>query len=274
MLPTIKLIMNTFLFTWNPTKWNWTTLDDDISTLKNSGKITKRWSLAASYKKIKMGDRCFLMKLGESPKGIIASGYVSSPPFKAPHWDNSGLLIYYVNIDVEILLNADKEPILDLSTIESDTILSKRNWTPQSSGIEIYDDYKDRLEKVWFNFLTNNGNNNPFKGISQSSTNSYSEGASNSIQVTKYERNPYARKKCLEHYGYNCQVCEFNFEKIYGSIGKNYIHVHHLKQVSTVGQSLTNPIDDLVPVCPNCHAMIHKRKTPFTIDEMKKKLKL
>lgn len=267
--------MNTFLFSWNPTKWNWKTLEEDINTLKNTGYFTERWSVA-SHRKIKIGDRGFLIKLGEFPKGIIASGYVSSIPFQAPHWDNSGRTIYYVNIDIEILLNPNKEPILDLSTLENDIILSKNNWIPQSSGIEIYDDFKDRLETIWFDFLTQQNNNvNPFTNNSSSATNSYSEGTSNQVQVTKYEINPYARKKCLEHYGYTCQVCDFNFEDTYDSIGKDYIHVHHLKQVSTVGQNhLTNPINDLIPVCPNCHAMIHKRKTPYTIEEMKKILKL
>ena len=92
--------------------------------------------------------------------------------------------------------------------------------------------------------------------------------------VTKYERNPYARKTCIDYYGLSCYVCQFNFENKYGELGKDFIHVHHLKQISEIGkQYIINPIDDLRPVCPNCHAMIHKRKEPYTIDEIKMNLK-
>ena len=90
------------------------------------------------------------------------------------------------------------------------------------------------------------------------------------ITVNKYETNRINRKCCLDHYGYNCKVCGINFEKHYGSIGKNFIHVHHITPVSQLGPDyVIDPIDDLVPVCPNCHSMMHKKDPPFTIDEMK-----
>ena len=96
------------------------------------------------------------------------------------------------------------------------------------------------------------------------------EGAMEKIAVNKYERNRINRKCCLDYYGYDCKVCEINFEKHYGSIGKNFIHVHHITPVSQLGPDyVIHPIDDLVPVCPNCHSMIHKKDPPFTIDEMK-----
>ena len=96
------------------------------------------------------------------------------------------------------------------------------------------------------------------------------EGAKKEVVVNSYERNPIARKKCLEHFGYNCSVCNINFEKVYGIIGKNFIHVHHLKQISNIQKEYeVNPIKDLVPVCPNCHAMLHKRNPPYSIKELK-----
>ena len=71
-----------------------------------------------------------------------------------------------------------------------------------------------------------------------------------------------ARKKCIEHYGAKCAVsnCGFDFEKLYGDIGKGFIHVHHLTQLSDIGQGYeVDPIKDLRPVCPNCHAMLHQK---------------
>lgn len=104
--------------------------------------------------------------------------------------------------------------------------------------------------------------------------NSLFEGLKKVITVNAYERNAVARELCIEHYGANCSVCNFNFEKTYGSIGKDYIHVHHITPISQIGVNYqVNPIKDLRPVCPNCHAMLHRQDETITITQLKKKLK-
>lgn len=104
--------------------------------------------------------------------------------------------------------------------------------------------------------------------------NSLYEGLKRVITVNAYERNVVARELCIEHFGTNCSVCNFNFEKAYGSLGKDYIHVHHLTPISQIGINYhVNPIKDLRPVCPNCHSMIHRKNEPLTIEQLKKKLK-
>ena len=101
----------------------------------------------------------------------------------------------------------------------------------------------------------------------------YSEGKTKKIIVNTYERNPHARKKCIDHYGLNCQVCGFNFYEKYGDLGRDFIHVHHIVDISTVGKEYdVDPIKDLIPVCPNCHSMLHKKKPALSIQELKKKL--
>ena len=96
------------------------------------------------------------------------------------------------------------------------------------------------------------------------------EGNSKKVFVNIYERNNEAKRICLKEHGYTCFVCQFNFENIYGDLGKNFIHVHHLKPLSEIKEAYKiNPIDDLCPVCPNCHAMLHKRNPPYSIDELK-----
>jgi 5-methylcytosine-specific restriction protein A len=98
----------------------------------------------------------------------------------------------------------------------------------------------------------------------------YSEGKGKLITVNRYERNPIARKRCIEHYGWNCQVCELNFQSRYGNIGKTFIHVHHKIELHTIGKEYSvNPITDLIPVCPNCHSMLHKRKPAYSTEELK-----
>lgn len=71
-----------------------------------------------------------------------------------------------------------------------------------------------------------------------------------------------------------CSGCGCNFEKKYGEIGKGFIHVHHVKQVSDMGKdNKIDPIKDVRPVYPNCHAMIHKQRVPYTVNELKDLMK-
>jgi len=102
----------------------------------------------------------------------------------------------------------------------------------------------------------------------------YTEGSCKQVLINKYERDPDARKRCIERHGFVCTICQFNFEEVYGDVGKNFIHVHHIKPLSDIKQEYQlDPENDLVPVCPNCHAMIHKRKPPFSPEEIKAQLK-
>lgn len=260
--------MNTFLFAWNPKKWNWTTLEQNIDQIEQTGRTTEKWSVV-SHKKIKVGDRAFLMKLGEEPKGIMAAGFAATAPFLSKHWNGEDKLVHRVLIDFEVILNPKLDPLLGIDILNNGN-LAKVNWTPQSSGIEINPEVTDELEAIWFNFLTTQKiRHNPFGETEKDDQKVYTEGTPNQVLVTKYERNPYARKTCIDHYGLSCAVCNFNFQDNYGNLGTDFIHVHHLKQVATIGKVYNiDPINDLRPVCPNCHAMIHKRKEPFTIIEM------
>lgn len=86
------------------------------------------------------------------------------------------------------------------------------------------------------------------------------EGKVHQIYTTRYERNPVARNRCIELKGCRCSICGFDFEKTYGEIGKGFIHVHHIVPVSEIGESYrVNYEKDLIPVCPNCHAMLHRK---------------
>lgn len=99
----------------------------------------------------------------------------------------------------------------------------------------------------------------------------FTEGAKKQVTVNAYERSSIARKKCIEHHGCFCAVCGLNFKHLYGELGEGFIHVHHIKPISEIGNEYTlDPIKDLIPVCPNCHAMIHQTKPIKTISDMKR----
>lgn len=133
-----------------------------------------------------------------------------------------------------------------------------KNVTPASSPVEIlwrFESDQPRVEIL------------PEETDSHSS---YVEGAVKLITVNAYERDPNARRLCVEHFGARCYVCDFDFENVFGSLGKGFIHVHHLVPLNEIKSEYTvDPIKDLRPVCPNCHAMLHRRRPVLPIEELR-----
>ena len=101
------------------------------------------------------------------------------------------------------------------------------------------------------------------------------EGAPITVELTKYERNKEARLLCIKHYGAKCAICGFDFGKIYGDAFEGMIEVHHKIPLYEIKEDyIVDPINDLIPVCPNCHSAIHSKKNGFyTVEELKQKLK-
>lgn len=86
------------------------------------------------------------------------------------------------------------------------------------------------------------------------------EGHVKSIKVNRYERSSIARSKCIEKHGYICAICKMNFEEIYGEVGKGFIHIHHIVPLNMIGKEYRVDYEkDLIPICPNCHAMLHRK---------------
>lgn len=137
-------------------------------------------------------------------------------------------------------------------------------------------DFKGGLKSKCFRVLEANGFTIVTKGETRPfpeempEADECTEGAVQRVSVNRYERDPEARAKAIQHYGLKCQVCSFDFRAVYGALGEGFIHVHHIFPISQVGKSyVVDPIKDLRPVCPNCHAMLHKRLPPYTIDELR-----
>lgn len=102
------------------------------------------------------------------------------------------------------------------------------------------------------------------------------EGAKIQVYVNRYERDPSLRKKCIDLHGSVCRACGFSFEETYGELGKGFCHVHHKKPLSELeGQTAEiNPETDLIPLCANCHAIIHRTSPALSLGELKKILSI
>jgi predicted HNH restriction endonuclease len=103
----------------------------------------------------------------------------------------------------------------------------------------------------------------------------YMEGAAKQYYGTRYERNAKNRFLAIKKYGATCQVCGFNFEQNYGARGKDFIEVHHVKPLYTLNQEvMINPENELVPLCSNCHRMIHRKKDDvLSVEQLKAMLR-
>jgi 5-methylcytosine-specific restriction enzyme A len=247
-----------YLFAWNSKPEMFDDYIDCIEEFEKTGKCILGWR--CNTKKIRPGDRIFLIKIGKHPKGIIGSGIALTDPADGG-----------IEIELDTLLNSDKH-ILNITYLQKGP-LSKQNWTPQVNGVSIRSGLVQKLEEKWSDFLRIQEKVYSLPTSITYTQETYLEGAANQVLQTRYERNPQARAECLKHYGFSCSVCDFNFEKHYGKLGKSFIHVHHLEPIAMIGKEYKiNPVEDLRPVCPNCHAMLHKRTPQLTIEELKELL--
>ena len=110
--------------------------------------------------------------------------------------------------------------------------------------------------------------------VSDDDTYSYesgSEGEKKSKFITYYERNPKLRRQAIAIHGCTCAACGFNFGEFYGEYAEGFIHVHHVKPVSELGGSkVINPETDLIPLCANCHSVVHRKPSnTLSISELK-----
>lgn len=102
------------------------------------------------------------------------------------------------------------------------------------------------------------------------------EGIKTQILVNRYERSSIARKKCIDFHKPICVVCDINFANTYGEIGTGFIHIHHLIPIHKIGIEYKLDYEkDLAPVCPNCHAMLHRKINGIepTIPELREMIK-
>jgi hypothetical protein len=107
------------------------------------------------------------------------------------------------------------------------------------------------------------------------------EGARDQVTTNRYERDSGLRDKCIAHHKTKdggkllCQVCGMDFSQRYGDIGKGFIHVHHVDPLGNRQERhKVDPTINLKPVCPNCHAMLHKApgNNAFSLDQIRERL--
>lgn len=131
------------------------------------------------------------------------------------------------------------------------------------------------LDYVQTEIAQSNTKNNDCEVDYPDNSDAFYEGAVMKVLANRYERNIKARHQCIKKHGCKCCVCGCDFSERYGKLGEGFIHVHHLVPIGNIGKEyVLDPVKDLVPVCPNCHYMLHRSNPPMKPDELKKLLNL
>lgn len=266
--------MHTWLVTWNPKKWPWKSFERDLDSARKKGYLDEGWNVCS--RSVAPGDRLFLLRQGIEPRGLIASGYATSNPYEGRHFSEPTKMALYVEARWNPLLHFGREPILSRSRLRQPD-LSAVHWDTQKSGISIQPSTAARLERVWADFLSSRGYApcSPLVLADEvPAAERFWEGAVRRVTVNAYERDPLAREACIKHYGTSCLVCGLSFSSTYGDLGQDLIHVHHVRPLASLRkQYAVDPIADLRPVCPNCHAVIHYHDPPISIEALKARVR-
>jgi hypothetical protein len=168
--------------------------------------------------------------------------------------------------------------LLEHFTHITSDIVTMVHYKPDRQGIELWEKEKvssldSMIKEERFHILSHSVEND-IKAEESQEDSYYKDGKIIEYYGTRYERNPINRARAIEIHGTICKACEFDFEKVYGERGKGFIEVHHIKPLfSTDKEIVIDPETDLVPVCSNCHRMIHRKKdTILTICELRELL--
>ncbi|WP_294635523.1 hypothetical protein [uncultured Aquabacterium sp.] len=263
--------MSHYLFRWGPEDWPPHLFDDSVARARSGESV--RWMCKANLKRIGAGDAFFLLRCGAASPGIVGFGRVGSAPFQAPHFDPAeqakGTVADFVQLRFDHICGSTQAPLVPRhELLQGDLVCGE--WQSRSTGKLLPPQVAQALQKL----VEQRSPAKDFVGADEIEPDQapLKEGATKTVLVNAYERSAEARRRCIEHHGYACAVCDVHFELHYGSeLGKGFIHVHHLKPLHVIGVDYeVDPVADLRPVCPNCHAMLHrKRGQTLSIEELR-----
>ena len=260
----------TYIFTWNPRTTAISNYNRKAGATKAGGVVRDDWS-TGNTKSIESGSRFFLLRQVED-RGIVGAGITTSSVWLGRNWKNHRKRANYVDIAFDQLLPTD-----DLLSVEDLKTQVDFDWDHlYASGVEVKGNAVKQLERLWARHLYKVGRldssprtNGPLSTDGHLTTDHFIEGAMTANLINVYERNKKARNACLRHFGKKCAVCGFDPTTVYGDLGTDLIHVHHLKELASSRRPRrVDPIKDLRPICPNCHAAIHAKTPAFSIKQL------
>ncbi len=247
---------------WNPSGPNRWDHRAAVEQAAESGTFLQRWS-AEQPPNVSSGTEAWLFVRGSSDAGtgLIGHGVVTSEPYQdVPAEGGTG---WHVSLALDALLPLGEQ--VRLEALRSGVPGIAWDDTIGSTGVPVPPGAEECLRQLWRDC----GPAAVRPGDVVSGT--YSPDAVSSIGVNRYERNPDARRVCLAFHGTTCAACGFSFEAFYGDTSAGAVDVHHVVPPEMLGSGYQlDPVADLIPLCPNCHAMAHHGVTePRTVSELR-----
>jgi 5-methylcytosine-specific restriction protein A len=260
ILEPVEPATDTYLLTWNPNNWPWDNLEVMVGKTAQGRPVDDEWS-CGNTKRIRVGDRLFLLRQAVEPRGIIAAGWATSPVHEGPHWDRErrdrGDTSLRVDLRFERILNPDVDEILAIEKLNHGPLVGV-NWATPASGIQIRQG-TDELERLWANLLRLYE-----PGPGEGGEDGALEGELRVALGRHRARERWLRdRKIAEFKRANggrlpCQVCGLDSFDVYGEIGRDYAQVHHLKPLGDRTKPSLTKLSDLAVLCANCHVMVHR----------------
>jgi len=257
-----------FLLLWSPKGWRWdpSAYAEVVHRTANGEGVAARWSTGQRRGGIGPGDRGYLVRTRDT-RGIVAAATFDGGVLEDTHWDGSGRPWPYATLTWDTLV----DPRQRLRVEDLKQRVPEVPWDHlRGSGMQVPAVAEGRLEELWRTHVDRLERTLPGEVVDDS----LPEGALSTVAVNRFERDPAARKACIDRWGVDCAVCGFDFGRAYGNLGTGFIDVHHVTPAARVGPHVRLDAEqDLRPVCANCHAMLHAAYPELTIGELRRRVR-
>jgi predicted HNH restriction endonuclease len=261
---------NVWIFQSNPKRYDVFTEEIDNPKVRKGN-----WTINQFRNQIKKGDIALLWISGKKTvRGIYAIVDIISDPRYEKNNPEVWVDYRYRSKFKQPLLDTEIQKIPGLSKLSIINNYRKTNYPVTKSEWDLLQKeskkrgLEDNPEKVTVDF-------NEKPAIDKElEIRSLHEGNEKIVVQTIKERDLKLRKMAIQYHGTICAVCGFSFVKKYGKLGEGYIEIHHLKPISEYnGKVKVNPKTDLIPLCSNCHRMIHKPSDMLSVKQLKNIIK-
>ncbi|MGF9646363.1 HNH endonuclease [Pseudarthrobacter oxydans] len=249
---------------WNFNRRNGWDYRAAVEQVAESGRSLQRWS-AGDNRNILTGTEAWLLLQGGSDAcaGLIGHGVVFSEPYESVPSGDADAPGCYVSVVFDALLPLGEQ--IRPAALSAAVPAIPWDDAQRCSSLAVPPGAEPDLRQLWRDYGPSA--DEPMQLVAGT----YPPHAVSTVGVNRYERNPDARRVCLAFHGTSCAACGFSFEASYGDIGTGFIEVHHVVPPVMLGDGYQlDPVADLVPLCPNCHAMAHRGvASPRTVSELR-----
>jgi 5-methylcytosine-specific restriction protein A len=248
---------------WNPREWSRWDYHAAVEQVAVSGRFLHRWNLGPSWRILPETEVWLLLQgSNDAGCGLIGHGVVMSAPVETLGLEDSGTRDGYVSIAFDALLPFGEQVRPDILSAAVPGV----PWGDAAVGpVAVPPPAEPDLRRLW-------REQGPAPaGPAELVPGTCPPDAVARIEANRYERDADARRICLAFHGTSCAACGFSFEVSYGNAAVNAIEVHHLVPPAMLqGRYGLDPVADLVPLCPNCHAVAHLGVvSPRTVSELR-----